>query len=150
MPRKRKTEILSAEIVPTDEAKLGHLRFVQAYLKGGSATAAARAAGYSESYASEILNLPAIQRELAIARERLISVTTLDATAYLRQLQRLAHVAEQEGQMQAAAAFVGMMGKTLGHLQDKPSEKPACDLRAAITPRQRLALGLPVLNPFEE
>ena len=129
---KRKPQTVNAELVPA-ETKFGHLEFVRHYLEnGGNAGKAAVAAGYSEHYSSELSNLPSVQKELALARERLIRSTDYDVEAFFKQGQRLLAEAEKDGQMVAAARFYELCGKVVGHLEPKPIERPRVDVRSAI------------------
>src|SRR3954464_4661189 len=83
--------------------------FVSEYLKHGNGAAAARAAGYSESYADKsiaaLLNRPAIAAAIAEHRAKLVERTDFDLAAAVDEIDELMREARAAKQYTAASSL---------------------------------------------
>lgn len=126
--KKRNVPALVTEVLPSPN----HTRWAEAYVRLGSIKGACQETGYSEHYGKELILHPEIVREVARLRERLQTACEFSLEKAFEQGQRLLYEFERTGQGMACARMYELTSKMVGHLSDRPPEKPTVNVRQAV------------------
>jgi len=98
-------------------------KFLNAYIKIGNATEAAKAAGYSERSAHvqgcNLLKNPKIAEELAKAQDRAATAAEHTLDVHVAKMAELAEEAIRRGQLSAAVQATHHIGKAVGLYTDR-------------------------------
>jgi hypothetical protein len=132
------------DIIPVEIPDPGYRAFAYNFVSnGGKIGKAAEAAGFAASYGTVLIQREDVKQEIVLVQERLIKACDLDTQKYYARLSRLVEESEKDGNFQAAASLMALIGKALGHLADRPPEVKRPSLKAALD-RAAGRAGLPV------